>query len=97
MRRDDAIKVLRAHRSEVAQRFGVRFLGLFGSTARDEAREDSDVDVLVEFDGPTTFRAHMGLMVYLEDLLGRRVDVVTRGGLKARARAAVERDLVRVS
>ena len=46
---------------------------------------------------PTTFDAHMGLLVYLEDLLGRRVDVVTAKGLKPRMRPLIDRDLVRVA
>lgn len=97
MRRAEALALLTAHRKEMARRFGVCSLALFGSVARDEARPDSDVDVLVEFDGPTTFDGHMGLLVYLEDLLGRRVDVVTKKGLKPLARPSVERDLVHVA
>jgi predicted nucleotidyltransferase len=96
MRRERAIALLSAHRAAIAERFGVRSLSLFGSTARGEARDDSDVDVLVEFDGPTTFRAHMGLAVYLEDLLRTRVDVLTVGGLSERLRAAIAKDLVHV-
>ncbi len=97
MRRAEVLELLTARRDELVQRFGVRSLALFGSLARDEARPDSDVDVLVEFDGPTTFDAHMGLLVYLEDLLGRRVDVVTAKGLKPRMRPLIDRDLVRVA
>jgi predicted nucleotidyltransferase len=97
MRRERALAELSAHLHEIVERFGVRSLAIFGSTARDEARDDSDVDVLVEFAGPTTFRAHMGLAVYLEDLLRTRVDVLTPGGLSERLRAAIERDLVRVA
>lgn len=77
--------------------FGVRSLALFGSVARDEARPDSDVDVLVEFEGPTTFDGHMGLLVFLEDLLGCRVDVVTPNGLRPGRREAIAQDLVRVA
>jgi predicted nucleotidyltransferase len=78
-------------------RFGVRSLALFGSVARDEARPDSDVDVLVEFDGPMTFDRHMGLLVFLEDLLGCRVDVVTPTVRRPGRREAIEPDLVRVA
>ena len=97
MRRAEVLALLTARRGEIVQRFGVRSLSLFGSMARDEGRPDSDVDVLVEFDGPTTFDGHMGLLVYLEDLLGRRVDVVTAKGLKPRLRPLIDRDLVRVA
>ena len=97
MRRAEALELLTTRRDELVQRFGVRSLALFGSLAREEARPDSDVDVLVEFDGPTTFDGHVGLLVYLEDLLGRRVDVVTAKGLKPRMRPLIDRDLVRVA
>ena len=89
--------MLSGKREEIVERFGVRSLSIFGSTARDEARPDSDIDVLVEFSGPVTFDAHMGLQVYLEDLLGRPVDVVTASGLKPRLRPFIEQDLVRVA
>jgi hypothetical protein len=67
------------------------------SAARDELRPDSDVDVLVEFDAPATFDHYFNLKSYLEQLLGRRVDLVTDRGLKPRARRQVEKDLIRVS
>jgi len=97
MRRAEVVALLSARKEEIVTRFGVRSLSLFGSMARDEARPDSDVDVLVEFVGPTTFDGHMGLLVFLEDLLGRRVDVVTAKGLKPRLRPLIEQDLVRVA
>jgi len=78
-------------------RFGVRFLALFGSVARDEAAGESDVDVLVEFDGPATFERYMGLKFHLEDLLGRRVDLVTRRALRQELRPAVEQEAIRVA
>ena len=97
MRRADVIARISAQREELIRLFGVRSLSLFGSVARDEGRHDSDVDVLVDFDGPTTFDGHMGLLVFLEDLLGCRVDVVTTKGLKPRLRPLIDRDLVRVA
>jgi hypothetical protein len=70
------------------ERFGVRSLGVFGSWARGDARPDSDVDLLVEFE-VTTFRRYMGLRFHLEDLLGRRVDLVTRPALRPRLREQI--------
>ena len=96
MRRDELLALLRSHHDEMAERFGVRSLSLFGSHARDTARPDSDVDLLVEFEGPATFDGYMGLIDYLEDLLGRPVDIATPRSLKLRVRPYVERDLVRV-
>jgi len=96
MKRDDILSRLRERRREISERFGVERVGLFGSAARDELREDSDVDVLVSFRDQATFDGYMGLKLYLEELFGRKVDLVTEKGLKPRARTHVERDLIRV-
>ena len=97
MDRADVIALLTSRRDDIVKRFGVRSLCLFGSVARGEAKPNSDVDVLVEFDGPTTFDAHMGLLVFVEDVLGCRVDVVTVNGLKPRQRPLIEQDLAGVA
>ncbi len=97
MNRQHILAVLAERQPEIAGRFAVRRLALFGSAARDELRDGSDVDVLVEFEGRATYRGYFDLKDYLEALLGRTVDLVTEGGLKPRARRHVERDLVRVA
>jgi hypothetical protein len=97
MKRDQVLSVLRERHEEIERRFSVKHLALFGSMARDEARGDSDVDVLVEFEGSATFDGYFGLKDYLEQLLGRPVDLVTEKGLKPRARPYVEKDLIRVA
>ena len=96
MRRDEVIALLRAHRAEI-EAFGVKSLVLFGSVARDEARPDSGVDVLVEFEGPIQFRPHMQLLLFLEQLLGRRVDLATTSMLPAEVEHDVREDLVPVA
>jgi len=96
-RRDEVLLLLRAHRDEFERRFGVRSLALFGSFARDTATETSDVDLLVDFGRPPDFDLYMDAKLYLEDLLERRVDLVTVGGLKPRLRPYVERELIRVA
>jgi predicted nucleotidyltransferase len=96
MRRDEALRILRAHRAELAE-MGVRELSIFGSVARDEAGPESDVDVLVEFTEPETFASYMDLKLLLEDLFGRRIDLVTAEGLRQRIRPYVERELIRVA
>jgi len=79
----------------IRERFGVARIGIFGSIARGEDRPDSDVDILVEFaPGETTFRNFMELALYLEGLLGRRVDLVTEQGLDRYLRPYVEREVV---
>lgn len=97
MTRDDTLKLLRDHGPEIRERFGVKRLAVFGSTARDEARDDSDVDVMVEFEGKATFKGFMGLKFYLEELLQRNVDLVTNDAIRPRTRPSIERDLVDVA
>jgi hypothetical protein len=75
----------------------VKSLALFGSVARDEAGPESDVDVLVEFDGAATYDRYCDLRFYLEDLLTSRIDLVTSDGLRTRIRPYVERDAIRVA
>jgi predicted nucleotidyltransferase len=95
--RDQILRTLSAHRQELAQRFGVKQLSLFGSAARDQLREDSDVDLLVEFDGDATYDGYFKLQDYLQALLGRTVDLVTERGFKPRSRQHVQKDLVRIA
>lgn len=90
------LETLRAHRPVLAERFGVVELALFGSHARDEATDQSDVDILVRFDGPATSRSYFGVQFYIEDLLGRRVDLVTDKALRPEFRPYVEREALNV-
>jgi hypothetical protein len=77
--------------------FGVTSLRLFGSASHDTAGSASDVDLLVTFDGPATFDRYMGLKLFLEDLLGRKVDLVTEEALRPELRPAIEREAIRVA
>ncbi|HEX9731075.1 MAG TPA: nucleotidyltransferase family protein [Thermoanaerobaculia bacterium] len=96
MRRTEALATLKAHQGDL-ERFGVRSLRLFGSVARDEAGEGSDVDLLVGFEDSPTFSRYMKLRVFLEDLLGTKVDLVTETGLRERVRSYVEEDAILVA
>ncbi len=73
---------LRANFPHLAQEYGVERIGLFGSFASGTASDDSDVDVVVEFQQPLGFR-FMDLVEELEQLLGRKVDVLTPEGVKS--------------
>jgi hypothetical protein len=88
---------LRQHLPEVRTRFDVVRLRIFGSTARDEASESSDVDVLVAFDGPATCDRYFGLKFFLEDLLGTRVDLVSERALREELRPAILRESIHVA
>ena len=95
MNRDEILKCLAEHREELTN-LGVKSLALFGSAARGEAGPDSDLDFLVEFEGSATFDQYMNLKFFLEELLGRPVDLVTHKALKPRLRPYIEKEAVYV-
>jgi len=96
MERERVISLLGKQRSRIDQ-LGVKSLSLFGSTARGESRPESDVDVLVEFEGKATFDRYMELKFLLEDLLGTCVDLVTHKALRPEMRSQVENEALRVA
>jgi len=75
--------------------FGVRQLGIFGSVAREEDSENSDIDVLVDLE-KETFDNYMGLLFYLEDLFGKKVDLAIKNSLKPRIRDRILSETVYV-
>ena len=97
MNREQVVSALHQHRDEMRQRFAMKRLSIFGSAARDELREDSDIDVLVEFEGPPTFDGYMGLKDFLEALFSTKVDLATPDAIKPRMRSLIERDLIHVA
>ena len=96
MNRSRAIELLTRSKPIRAARYGVTELALFGSTARDAARNDSDVDVLVSFDGPATSERYFGVQFYLEDLFGVPIDLVTDKALRPELRPFVAKEAVHV-
>ena len=74
---------------EIARRYGAHDLRIFGSVARRQSTEESDVDFLVRFDPERSLLDHAGLIADLEDLLGVKVDVVSEGGMGERFRVRV--------
>jgi predicted nucleotidyltransferase len=94
--REEVLARLARHRGELA-RFRVASLALFGSAARGDLEVRSDVDMLVTFAGPATFDGYMDLKSFLENLLGRRVDLVTSGALKPALRSRIAHELVHVA
>lgn len=96
MKRAAALEILTKSKPTLAQRFGVTRLALFGSTARDVARIESDIDVLVAFDGPATSARYFGVQFFLEDLFGCPIDLVTEKALRAELRPFIENEPVHV-
>ena len=96
MRKQEVLQLLTQHKPELIRRFGITDLALFGSTARDEAQEDSDIDVMVEFEGRSTAKRYFGVQFYLEDLLKHPVDLVQKGVVRQELKPYIERDLIHV-
>lgn len=91
MRRDEAVQILKEHRAELARDFGVRSLALFGSVARNEAKETSDIDLLVEFDDRPVGLFHLaGLHGHLCKLLrAAQLDLVIRDSIYPALRESI--------
>ena len=96
MEKNEIVDLLRAHKSEILARFGVAHLALFGSFARGQANENNDVDILARFEGPATSKQYFGVQFCIEDLLGRKVDLVTDKALREELRPYVEREALHV-
>ncbi len=96
MERDLAIAVLKAHEAELKQ-LGVQHLYLFGSTARGEARDDSDVDLFFDYDrGKLSLFGLMEVKEQAARILGRKTDIMTRDSLHKTLRARIEASALQV-
>lgn len=92
----EVLDILEAHREEL-RNYGVATLDLFDSVAREEATDASDVDLLASFDRPISLFERIDLKIYLENILGTPVDLVTHAGLKPRLRDRVLSEAIRAS
>jgi predicted nucleotidyltransferase len=91
----DALALLRKNEQIVKERFGVEEIGIFGSFARGEERPDSDIDVLVVFaKGRKTFENYMDCRFFLEELFGRKVDLVMKEAIKERLKGPILREVI---
>jgi uncharacterized protein len=79
---------------EIARRYGAHDIRIFGSVARGDANEDSDLDLIVRFEPGRSLFDHGGLLMELRDLLGVKVDVISEGGMRPRFRRHVEEETV---
>ena len=91
----DVLVTLKKNKAFIKEKFGVKKIGVFGSVARGEAKKGSDVDVLVEFEkDKKNFDNFIDLSFFLEDLFGRKVDLITTSGLDKYIRPYVEKEVV---
>ncbi|WP_455201247.1 nucleotidyltransferase family protein [Kaarinaea lacus] len=96
MDKEEVLKTLTRLKPELVKRFGVIRLALFGSTVRNEAKPDSDIDIVVAFDGPATSKRYFGVQFLLEDELGHSVDLVTEKAVRPELRPYIERKAISV-
>jgi len=94
--RQDILSSLEKLKGEVIQEYSVKTLGLFGSVARSEETDESDIDLLVEFSKPVGFVTFMRLEHFLSERLGTRVDLVTQDSLKPVIRQDVLAEVIYV-
>ena len=97
MRKQDVLQFLTNYKQEIISRFGVKHLALFGSTARDEAGAQSDIDLLVEFEGGETYRNYFDLQFFLEDNLHCKIDLVCSDTVRPQIRPSIEKDALYVA
>ncbi len=93
MERETIIKLLKKQKRQL-KKFGVRSISVFGSVARNKIRKQSDVDLLVEFDKQIGLFEFARLKIYLEELLGRKVDLVTQEALRKELRETILREAI---
>ena len=96
MQTREGLALLRAHKPRIMSQFGVTELALFGSFARGEAIDASDLDVLASIEGPATSRQYCGVQFYIEDLVGCDVDLVTSRALRAELCPYIKQEAVYV-
>ncbi|HLE90625.1 MAG TPA: nucleotidyltransferase family protein [Anaerolineales bacterium] len=96
MERDKILALLKSRRRRL-KKFGVHSLSIFGSIARDQARKNSDVDILVDFEKPVGLFEFARLQLYLEEVLGRKVDLVTPEALRKELRDDILREAIRAA
>ena len=93
---EEILHFLKTHKIEIQEKFGATRIGLAGSYARGEATEESDIDIIVELQSTNKFRSFFNLLYYLQDALGKRVDLVTESSLKPIVRETVLKDILYV-
>jgi predicted nucleotidyltransferase len=96
MNRQAILDRLNAEAPGLRKKYGVRSIAIFGSMARGDDHEGSDVDVLVEFEGKANFDNFMGLKLDLEHLFGRRVDLLTPKCLRPSMQSEIDKEAILV-
>lgn len=97
MTKTEVLEYLKAHKTEFKERFGVIKIGLFGSFARDEQREDSDIDLAIEIEKERkTLKNFFGLQRELEAQFGKKVDLGIENALKPIVKEYIQKEIIYV-
>jgi len=94
--KEEVLRILQQEKPELVRRYGIKRLALFGSYARDDQREDSDVDILVEVD-PSIGLGFVELAERIEGALGVRAEIVSRRAIKPRYWEVIKEELIDVT
>lgn len=95
MTREEVLTTLRRHKPELQKKYPLSNIELFGSYARNEQTPESDVDIMVEFNEPVGIE-FVDLLIDLETILGRPVDLITKKSLRPKLKPYIEPDLIAV-
>ncbi len=93
---DKIRRILEEHKKELKEKYGVKEIGIFGSFVRGEVKEESDVDILIEFEKTIGFFKFLELEEYLSNLIGRKVDLVSKKALKPHIGTYILKEVVTV-
>jgi predicted nucleotidyltransferase len=96
MTKVDILQFLEEKKIFLSQNFGVQSIALFGSYARDEQREDSDIDIAVEIESENKFKSFFDLKYYLEEHFKKRVDLGIESTIKPIVKKYIEKDIIHV-
>ncbi len=96
MKTKEITEFLAAHKDEMAQRFGVVKIGLFGSYARGDAREDSDIDIAIELNSQHVADSYFGTLHFLEDHLKKKIDLGMVSNLRPELKERIKKEIIYV-
>ncbi len=91
--KDEILKILEELREEIKKKYKAKAIGVFGSVIREEQKETSDIDVLVDFEDDADLFDLTGLALFLEDKLNQKVDVVSKGALREEIKEGVLKEV----
>lgn len=96
MEREKIIQVINSQLPFLKERYNVKSLGIFGSIARNEANEESDIDIVVEFESPIGFLDFIRLEIFLTKILQRKVDLISKKAIKPILKESILKEVIYV-